>query len=116
MDIGTTKHIGTNKEHFLEHEGENKGGQVFLIDACAAPTAGKGKVLLKLISRKSTFLTNVLYVSSMRSNLISSTLFNRPRIKLVFDSDKLALIKNGEFVRIFAVEFPLYGYHLQEHE
>lgn len=46
---------------------------------------GKGKILLKLNSGKSLSLQNVLYVPSLRGNLISGALLNKAGVKLVFE-------------------------------
>ena len=62
-------------------------------------TLGKGKVLLKLTSRKSLVLLNVLCVPSLRRNVISCSLLNKASVKLVLDANKLVLTRNGDFVR-----------------
>ena len=59
---------------------------------------GKGKVALKLTSGKSLTLVNVLYVPSLRRNLISCGLLEIAGIKQVTDAGKMVLTKNGEFV------------------
>lgn len=97
MNTRAIKYTITNKEHFLKYERADGEEQLFLGYACAIPVLGKQKVLLKFTSRKSIALTNVLHVPSMRINLILVLLY-RVRIKLVFDSDKLTLTKNGELV------------------
>ncbi|KAL0560635.1 hypothetical protein IC582_001044 [Cucumis melo] len=64
-------------------------------------TAGvirKGKVILKLTSDKTLSLSNVLYVPSLRRNLVSGSLLNRIGLKIVLEGDKVVLTKNGDFV------------------
>ncbi|KAL0556827.1 hypothetical protein IC582_005344 [Cucumis melo] len=63
-----------------------------------AGVMGKGKVILKLTSGKTLSLSNVLYVASLRRNLVSGSLLNRAKIKIVLEGDKVVLTKNGEFV------------------
>jgi len=57
----------------------------------------KGKILLKLTSGRTLALTNVLYVPSMRRNLVSGALLNKARLKIMLESDKIIITKNGEF-------------------
>ncbi|TYH19396.1 hypothetical protein ES288_A05G348400v1 [Gossypium darwinii] len=60
---------------------------------------GKGKILLKLTSGKILALNNVLCVHALRRNLISCGLLNKKNIKLVFESEKLVLSHNGNYIR-----------------
>ncbi|KAL4029933.1 hypothetical protein IC575_008161 [Cucumis melo] len=59
---------------------------------------GKGKVILKLTSGKTLSLNNVLYVPSLRRNLVFGSLLNRAGLKIVLEGDKVFLTKNREFV------------------
>ena len=54
-----------------------------------SPVVGKGKVLLKLTSGRILSLTDVLYVSEIRWNLISIFLLGKAGVKVCFESDKL---------------------------
>ena len=58
----------------------------------------KGKVFLKLTSEKTLSLNNVLYVPSLRRNLVSGALPNKVGLKLVFDADKIIISRGGDFV------------------
>ena len=58
----------------------------------------KGKVILNLTSRKTLSLSNVLYVPSVRRNLVSGSLLNQTGLKVILEGDKVVLTKNGEFV------------------
>ncbi|GJS80735.1 retrovirus-related pol polyprotein from transposon TNT 1-94 [Tanacetum coccineum] len=49
-------------------------------------------------SRKSSKLTNVLYVPEIRKNLMSGWLLNKFGFRLVFESDKFVLSKNQVYV------------------
>ncbi|KAK9671610.1 hypothetical protein RND81_12G042100 [Saponaria officinalis] len=57
-----------------------------------------GKVHLKLTFGKVLTFDNVLYVLDMRRNLISGALLNKAGLKLILESDKSVLSKNGQFV------------------
>jgi hypothetical protein len=98
LDTEATRHICTNRNLFLEYEEVNDGENVFLGDARIAKVVGKGKVILKLTSRKTLALNTVLHVPNMRRNLVSGSLLNKAGLKLVFDSNKLILSCNGDFV------------------
>lgn len=57
-----------------------------------------GDVILKMTSGKEVKLRDVLYVPELRKNLVSGGLLNQFGFKLVFESDKFVLSKNGMFV------------------
>lgn len=59
---------------------------------------GKGKIFIKLTSGETLALNNVLYVPSLRRNLISSSLLNKVGLKIVLEADKVIITKNGNFV------------------
>ena len=98
VDTGATKHFCSDKELFAEFKEATGGEQVFMGNSSSSEVLGKGKILLKLNSGKSLSLQNVLYVPSLRRNLISGALLNKAGVKLVFEGDKLVLSRNGEFV------------------
>lgn len=58
----------------------------------------KGDVELKFTSMKFVFLQQVLYVSDIRKNFILGSLLIKHRLKIVFESDKVVLTKNGVFL------------------
>nr|CAN71010.1 hypothetical protein VITISV_002380 [Vitis vinifera] len=67
VDSGATRHICGNRSAFTSYttlkEGEE---QVFMGDSRSTPVIGKGKVLLKLTSRKVLALSDVLHVPNIR--------------------------------------------------
>ncbi|KNA13253.1 hypothetical protein SOVF_118610, partial [Spinacia oleracea] len=83
IDTGATKHFCANKELFENFEEAANGEQVFMGNSSSAEVIGKGKISLKLNSGKTLALHNVLYVPSIRRNLISGGLLNKAGIKLV---------------------------------
>ena len=98
LDIGATRHMYTNRNLCAEYEEVNDGENVFLGDARIAKVVGKGKVVLKLTFGKGLALNAVLHVPDMRRNLVSGFLLNKTGLKLVFESNKLVLSRNGDFV------------------
>lgn len=67
-------------------------------NSSVAGVLGKGKIFLKLTSGKTLSLNNVLYVPTMRRNLVSGALLVKAGLKLVFEADRVVLTRNGEFV------------------
>ncbi|CAJ2651892.1 unnamed protein product [Trifolium pratense] len=87
-------HLAENEEIEDAVDGEC----VFMGNSATAGVLGKGKILLKLTSGKTLSLSDVLYVPSLRRNLISGSCLNRAGLKLVFEADKVVITKNGNFV------------------
>ena len=58
---------------------------------------GQGKIVL-MTSGKELTLNNVLYVPDIRKNLVSGSLLSKNGFRLVFESDKFVLTKNGMYV------------------
>ncbi|KAL0364985.1 UNVERIFIED_CONTAM: putative 12-oxophytodienoate reductase 11 [Sesamum angustifolium] len=88
LDTGASKHFCANKELFHEFHEASDGECVFMGNSATAGVMGKGKVLLKLTSGKILALLDVLYVPSLRRNLISGSLLNKVGLKIVLESDK----------------------------
>ncbi|KAK4388087.1 hypothetical protein Sango_2415300 [Sesamum angolense] len=95
---GASKHIYANKELFHEFHEASDGECVFMGNSATAGVMGKGKVLLKLTSGKILALLDVLYVPSLRRNLISGSLLNKVGLKIVLESDKVIITRNGDFI------------------
>ena len=66
-------------------------------DSRSSLIIGKGKVL-KLTCGKVLGLSDVLHVSDIRWNLVSVSLFVKAGVRIMFDSNKVVLIKNDAFV------------------
>jgi hypothetical protein len=98
LDTGATRHICATKELFQEFEEATDGDIVYMGNSATAGVCGKGKILLKLTSGKTLALSNVLFVPSMRRNLVSGALLNKAGLKIVLESDKIVITKNGDFV------------------
>ena len=74
------------------------GYLVFMGDSRSTPMIDKGKVLLKLTSRKVLVLSDVLYVLDIQWNLVLVSLLGKAGMRILFDSDKIVLTKNDAFV------------------
>ncbi|KAA0026033.1 ty1-copia retrotransposon protein [Cucumis melo var. makuwa] len=98
LDTGASRHFCTNRELLYDYEDTADGECVFMGNSATAGVIGKGKVILKLTSGKTLSLSNVLYVPSLRRNLVFGSLLNRARLKIVLEGDKVVLTKNGDFV------------------
>ncbi|KAA0036921.1 ty1-copia retrotransposon protein [Cucumis melo var. makuwa] len=98
LDTGASRHFCTNRELLHDYEDTADGECVFMGNSATAGVIGKGKVILKLTSSKTLSLSNVLYVPSLRRNLVSGSLLNRAGLKIVLEGDKVVLTKNGDFV------------------
>ena len=100
VDSRAKRHIYGNRTAFTSYTMVKKGGkQVSMGDSKSSPTIGKGKVLLKLTSRKVLALSNVLRMPDIHWNLVSVSLLWKVGVMILFDSDKIILIRNDVFVR-----------------
>ncbi|KAK4402405.1 Retrovirus-related Pol polyprotein from transposon TNT 1-94 [Sesamum angolense] len=101
QDTGASKHFCSNKELFQDFQEARDGECVFMGNSTTAGVLGKGKIFLKLTSGKTLALIDVLYVPSLRRNLISSSLLNKAGLKIVLEANKVIITKNGNFVGRF---------------
>ncbi|KAL0336726.1 UNVERIFIED_CONTAM: Retrovirus-related Pol polyprotein from transposon TNT 1-94 [Sesamum radiatum] len=98
LDTGASRHFCSNKALFHELLETTDGECVFMGNSTTAGVLGKGKILLKLTSGKTLALIDVLYVPSLRRNLVSGSLLNKVGLKIVLESDKVIITKNNDFV------------------
>ncbi|XP_074293467.1 uncharacterized protein LOC141620517 [Silene latifolia] len=97
IDRGGTRHICTNKDLYKELKDVDDKKVVYVGNSNRFPVLAICKVHLKLTSGK-VALDNVLYVLDMCRNFISGALYNKASFKLIFETDKLVMSKNGQFV------------------
>ena len=83
---------------FSSYSSVDDGEQVFMGNSKPSPVVDKRKVLLKFTSRKILSLTDVLNVPEIRWNLISISLLGKAGVKVYFESDKIVMTRNGQFV------------------
>jgi len=62
-----------------------------------ARVIGKGKIFLNFTYGKLLSLSNVLYVSFLRRNLVSGILLNKARLKAIVGDDNVVISHNGIF-------------------
>uniref|UniRef100_A0A7N2LHK6 Retrovirus-related Pol polyprotein from transposon TNT 1-94-like beta-barrel domain-containing protein n=1 Tax=Quercus lobata TaxID=97700 RepID=A0A7N2LHK6_QUELO len=83
---------------FSSYHPANNGEEIFMRNSSTSKVVGKGKVILKMTSGKKLTLNEVLHVLDIRKNLVSCSLLSKNGFKLVFESDKFVLTKNGVYV------------------
>ncbi|PHT60559.1 hypothetical protein CQW23_02922 [Capsicum baccatum] len=96
LDTCASRYFYANKELFHEFKESTDGECVYMGNSTTA--MGKGKILLKLTSRKTLALNNVLYIPSLRRNLVSGVLLNKVDLKLAFETDKIIISGRRDFI------------------
>ncbi|CAM8928657.1 unnamed protein product [Rhodiola kirilowii] len=98
LDTGATHHICSDKNAFSELKLTESGEKVYMGNSATSEVKGKGSVNLKMTSGKELKLTNVSYVPDIRKNLVSGAVLDAHGFKIVFESQKVVLSKNGMYV------------------
>ncbi|KAK0599546.1 hypothetical protein LWI29_006218 [Acer saccharum] len=98
LDTGATIHICKDRSLFKTYEKTEDGNEVKVANNFRSKVVGKGTVEFSFTSGKTLTLVNVLHVPDMCKNLISGDLLNKRGFKLVYESDKFVLSKNGTFI------------------
>ena len=98
MDIGSTHHVCIDQNLFSSYHPMDNGEEIFMGNSSSSKVVGKGKVILKMTSSKKLTLNDVLHVPDIRKNLVSCSLLSKNSFKLVIESDKFVLTKNGMYV------------------
>ncbi|KZV49445.1 hypothetical protein F511_13220 [Dorcoceras hygrometricum] len=97
VDTGATRHICSEKAMFSTYV-PFTGRKLFMGNSASSDVAGIGKVVLKMTSRKELALIDVLHVPEIRKNLVSGLELVKAGFRLVFESNKFILSKNGVFI------------------
>ncbi|GKA44575.1 hypothetical protein Tco_0737299, partial [Tanacetum coccineum] len=71
VDTGATRHVCADKSMFHSFRAVDNGEKLYMSNSATADIKGEGDVILKMTSEKELKLTNVLYVSEIRKNLVS---------------------------------------------
>lgn len=72
---------------------EDVDGQcIYMSNSSTAAVKGKRKILLKFTSEKLLSLSNVLFVHSLRRNLVSSTLLDVAGLTIVQETGKVVIM------------------------
>nr|GEU42089.1 hypothetical protein [Tanacetum cinerariifolium] len=101
LDTGATKYICNSKRMFVSYQMVNESEPMFMGNETGLKIEGKGKVILKLTSRKDLVLSNVLHVPNITKNMISVPILSNDGFKLVFESNKFVITKGEFFENIF---------------
>ena len=92
VDFGATRHTCANRDVSTSYTSVGDDEKVFYLgDSHTAQVLGKGKVMLKLTSRKTLALSNVLHVPNIRANLVSVALLGKVGIKVSFEYDRIVM-------------------------
>ena len=86
------------KEMFIFFECNRKGEKLYIENSTTLEIEGQRQMILKMTSRKEVILNNVLYVPEIHKNLLSGLLLNKYGFRMVFESDKIILPKNGLYM------------------
>ena len=99
VDSGATRHICANKDAFASYTPVgDREKVVYLGDSYTTQVLGKDKVMLKLTSRKTLDLNDVVHVPNIKANLVLVTLLGKVGVKVSFEYDKIVITKNNVFV------------------
>ncbi|CAL8121383.1 unnamed protein product [Prunus armeniaca] len=98
VDTCATRHICGDRNLFTDYKQNSGVEKLYMGNASVFAVEGKGSVLLKFTSGKVLTLLDVLHVSEIRKNLVSGPILSKKGFKLVFESDKFILTKEGMFV------------------
>ena len=99
VDSGETRHICANIDAFTSYTSVGDDEKVvYLGDSHTTQVLGKGKVMLKLTSRKNVALNEVLHVLNIRANLVYVVLLGKVGVKVSLEFDKIVMTKNNVFV------------------
>ena len=97
VDTSATRHVCGERNMFSTYVPVN-GRNLIMGNFATSRVVRIGKVVLKITSRKELVLIYVLHVPDICKNLISSSMLSENGFKLVFESDKFVLMKNGMYV------------------
>ncbi|GJY62494.1 zinc finger, CCHC-type containing protein [Tanacetum coccineum] len=98
VDSGATVHVCKDRCWFKTYESLNDGSILHMGNESTALVHGRGCVDLKFSSGKVVSLLNVLHVSNIRKNLVSSSVLINCGYKQVIESNKFVLSKHGMFI------------------
>ena len=116
VDSSATRHICENRDALTSYTPVGDDEKVvYLGDSHITQVLGKGKVMLKLTSRKTLALSDVLHVPNIRANLVSVALLGNVGVKVSFESDMIVMTKNNIFVekKGFVIMASLYSISLK---
>ena len=77
IDTGSTRHIYANRSMFSSYTTVGGDEKLYMGNSSTSKVEGVRKIALKMTSRKTVTLINVLHVPDVRKNLVSSSLFSK---------------------------------------
>nr|GEX46897.1 zinc finger, CCHC-type [Tanacetum cinerariifolium] len=95
VDSGATVHVCKDRCWFKTYESLDDGSILHMGNESTSLVHGRGCVDLKFSSGKIVSLFNVLHVSNIRKNLVSSSVLNNCGYKQVIESNKFVLSKHA---------------------
>ncbi|XP_048131584.1 ATP-dependent RNA helicase DBP3-like [Rhodamnia argentea] len=100
VDSGATVHICKDQSMFKHFEEivEVHLQEVEMANKTLAKVVGKDTVILDFTSEKKVFLLNVLFVPKIKRNLVYVDPLCKRGFRVLFESDKVILLKNRLFV------------------
>ena len=98
IDTGATRHVCSEKAIFSSFKVSNANEKLYMVNSPTSNIEGEGTVILKMTFDKHLTLKNVLFVPNIHKNLVSSSFLNKHGFRIVIESDKVILSKNGMFV------------------
>jgi len=97
IDTGANIHVCTDISMFSSYQ-IARGSTVMMGNGSHASVLGVGSVDLKFTSGKIVWLKNMQHAPSIKKNLISGSLLCRDEFKLVFESNKVVVLRYGQFI------------------
>ena len=109
VDTEATRHICSDKKMFSSYEAINDGEQLFMGNSSTSKVEGKGKVILKMTSKKELTPNDVLHAPKIRKNLVSGSLLSKKGFRLVFESDKFVILIIRTHLLLICLSPTIYG-------
>ena len=109
VDTEATRHICSDKKMFSSYEAINDGEQLFMGNSSTSKVEGKGKVILKMTSKKELTPNDVLHAPKIRKNLVSGSLLSKKGFRLVFESDKFVILIIRTHLLLICLSPIIYG-------
>ena len=98
VDSGATNHVCKDRRWFTSLQKITDGSVIRMGNGSSESIEGIGNVRLTFTSGKQLDLVDVLYVPTIRKNLMSGTVINNLGYKQVIEANKYILSKHGVFV------------------
>ena len=98
VDTGATRHVCFEKSMFSTYQKFDQKERLYMGNSAVFMIEGSGTVILKFTSGKTVKLNDVLHVPDIRKNLISGAVLSKKGFKMVFESDKMVLSKDGIYI------------------